>query len=92
MLESGKIVLQIMSNLTLYNLDENIKSRLKKQAQQHGRSLEEEAKEILRLALREKETNINLVTRLEERFAHCEDFELPEIPREPMRPIPTFTE
>ncbi len=79
-----------MTYLTIHNLDENIKARLQKQAEKHGRSLEEEAKEILRNALTEEEKTINIVTMIERRFAHCGDFELPEIPREPMCQIPTF--
>ncbi len=63
-----------MAQITIYNLDENIKDRLEKQAEEHGRSLEEEAKEIIREALTEDER----------RFAHCGDFEIPEISREPI--------
>ncbi|GBF81422.1 FitA-like ribbon-helix-helix domain-containing protein [Aphanothece sacrum] len=79
-----------MINLTIHNLDENLKSRLQKQAKQNGHTLEEEAKEILRLALMKNENPINLVTLIERRFAHCEDIEIPEIPREPIRQIATF--
>ncbi|MHC5820758.1 MAG: FitA-like ribbon-helix-helix domain-containing protein, partial [Nostoc sp.] len=32
-----------MNNITISNLDDDIKSRLKKRAEKHGRSLEEEA-------------------------------------------------
>lgn len=81
-----------MTHLTIHNLDDFIKSRLQKQAEEHGRSLEEEAREILRSALTEDEEPINIVTMIERRFAHCGDFELPEIPREPIRQIPTFQE
>ena len=49
-----------MTHLTIHNLDENIKSRLRKQAEEHGRTLEEEAREILRLALTEDEEPINI--------------------------------
>jgi plasmid stability protein len=81
-----------MTDLTIHNLDENIKARLQKQAEKHGRSLEEEAKEILRLTLTKQEHPSNIVTMIERRFAHCGDFELPEIPREPIRQIPTLEE
>ena len=81
-----------MTHLTIHNLDENIKNRLQKQAEKHGLSLEEEVKEILRLTLTKQESPSNIVTMIERRFAHCGEFELPEIPREPIRQIPTFEE
>ena len=40
----------------------------------------------------EDEEPTNIVTMIERRFAHCGDFESPEIPREPIRQIPTFDE
>lgn len=55
-----------MTHLTIHNLDENIKSRLQKQAEKHGRSLEEEAKEILRLTLTKQESPSNI--HLRQRF------------------------
>ncbi|MCL6753735.1 plasmid stability protein [Nostoc sp. CCCryo 231-06] len=76
-----------MNNITISksNLDDHIKSRLQKRAEKHGRSLEE-AREILRMALRENHQQpLNLATMLEERFANLGDFELLEIPREPSR-------
>ncbi|MBE9036802.1 FitA-like ribbon-helix-helix domain-containing protein [aff. Roholtiella sp. LEGE 12411] len=82
-----------MNNITMSNLDDDIKSRLKKRAEKHGRSLEEEAKEILRMALIENhEQPLNLANMIEQRFANLGDFELPEIPREPIRTISTFEE
>jgi antitoxin FitA len=82
-----------MNNITIFNLDDDIKSRLKKRAEKHGRSLEEEAKEILRMALIENyEQPLNLANMIEQRFANLGDFELPEIPREPICTISTFEE
>ncbi|MEH2312306.1 MAG: plasmid stability protein [Nostoc sp.] len=82
-----------MNNITISNLDDDIKSRLKKRAEKHGRSLEEEAREILCMALTENhEHPINLATILEERFANLGDLELPEILREPIRTGSTFEE
>lgn len=80
-----------MTNITIFNVDDNIKNLLQERAAKNGRSLEEEAKEILRLALIESQKPpINLVNLIEKRFAHLGDFELGEITREPMRPAPTF--
>ncbi|MHC5827191.1 MAG: FitA-like ribbon-helix-helix domain-containing protein, partial [Nostoc sp.] len=80
-------------NITISNLDEEIKSRLQKRAEKHGRSLEEEAREILRMALIENyEYPLNLATMIEQRFANLGDFELPEILGEPIRIGSTFEE
>ncbi|MFW9261554.1 FitA-like ribbon-helix-helix domain-containing protein [Nostoc sp. CALU 546] len=82
-----------MNNITISNLDDDIKYRLQKRAEKHGRSLEEEAREIIRMALTEnQEHSLNLANILEERFANLENFELPEIPREPIRTVSTFEE
>ena len=73
-------------DITIFNLDDEIKSRLQKRAEKNGRSLEEEAREIIRMALTEDhEQPLNLATMIERRFANLEDFELPEIKREPIR-------
>ncbi|MEB3215578.1 MAG: plasmid stability protein [Nostocales cyanobacterium 94392] len=82
-----------MFNITISNLDDDIKYRLQKQAEKHGRSLEEEAREILRSALTEnnKDTS-NIATIIEQRFANLGEFELPEVKREPIRTVSTFEE
>jgi antitoxin FitA len=75
-----------MTNITISNLDDDIKSRLQKQAEKHGRSLEDEVREILRIALTENDEHpLNLVTTIEKRFANLEYFELPEIKRKSIR-------
>jgi plasmid stability protein len=74
-----------MTNITLFNIDDNLKNLLQQRAEKNGRSPEEEAKEILRLALTENQKPpVNLVNMIEKRFAHLGDFELGEITREPM--------
>jgi plasmid stability protein len=40
-----------MAQLVVRNLDEDVKKRLKKRAEKHGRSMEEEVRDILRDAL-----------------------------------------
>lgn len=80
-----------MTNITIFNIDDNLKNILQERAIQNGRSLEEEIKEILRQVLIEnQQLPINLVNLIDKRFAHLGDFELGEIKREPMRPAPTF--
>jgi plasmid stability protein len=45
-----------MAQLLVRNLEDRLKSRLQHLARRHGRSMEAEAREILRNALREEET------------------------------------
>lgn len=44
-----------MAQLLVRNLEDQLKGRLQRRARRHGRSMEEEAREILRNALREEE-------------------------------------
>ena len=45
-----------MAQILVRNLEDRLKSRLQRRAKRHGRSMEEEAREILRNALRSEET------------------------------------
>ncbi|MBD2694805.1 FitA-like ribbon-helix-helix domain-containing protein [Anabaena catenula] len=82
-----------MTNITISNLDDDLKYRLQKRAEKHGHSLEQEITEILRLVLIENPKNpINLATLIENRFADFEDLELPEIVREPIRTVSIFAD
>jgi len=67
------------------------KTRLRIQAARHGRSMEEEARDILRAALsRKRAQTANLALAIRARFAPMGGVELPEITREPMREAPEF--
>jgi len=80
-----------MSNITIQNFDDDLKNRLQKRAKYYGRSLEEEAKEILRSVLTENPPEaLNLALAISRRFAHFGDFELPTIARDPLGEPPTF--
>jgi plasmid stability protein len=46
-----------MAQILVRNLEDRLKSRLQRRAKRHGHSMEEEAREILRNALREEETS-----------------------------------
>ena len=82
-----------MANITIRNLDDGLKRRLRVQAAIHGRSMEEEAREILRDALnRAADTPRNLGSAIHELFAPLGGFEMPDIPREPIREPPSFDE
>ena len=45
-----------MAQILLRNLEDQVKGRLQDRAKRHGRSMEEEAREILRNALKAQET------------------------------------
>ncbi len=45
-----------MAQILVRNLETQLKSRLQRRAKRHGRSMEEEARDILRNALRNEET------------------------------------
>ena len=82
-----------MASITIRNLDESLKSRLRVQAAVHGRSMEDEARNILRSALnREPARQVNLATSIRARFAPLGGVEPPSVAREPMRAPPAFDE
>lgn len=85
--------LAFLASITIRNLDEPLKSRLRIQAAIHGRSMEEEARDILRAALnRESRHPTNLAAAIRARFAPLGGVDLPEVPRQPMREPPDFDE
>lgn len=82
-----------MASITIRNLDDSLKSRLRVQAAIHGRSMEDEARDILRSALSlEPRRQGNLAAAIRARFAPLGGVEMPSIPREPMRAPPAFDE
>ena len=82
-----------MATITIRQLDERTKARLRVQAAQHGRSMEEEAREILRSALTgARSTKSNLAEAIRQRFEPFGGVIL-EIPkRDPVRQPPDFAE
>ena len=82
-----------MASITIRNLDDVLKSRLRIQAAIHGRSMEDEVRDILRSALsHEPAQRGSLVASIRARFAPLGGVELPAVAREPMREPPTFDE
>lgn len=67
-----------MSTLTVRNLDDDLKARLRVRAAENGRSMEAEAREILRASLSTQQST-RLGTRIHERFAGLglDDIEIP---------------
>ena len=79
-----------MASITIRNLDDGVKRRLRVRAAENGRSMEQEAREILRRAVGETLPPKDLGRAIHARFAPLGgvDLELPE--RGPMRPPPDF--
>jgi plasmid stability protein len=77
-----------MATLTIRNLDERLKGRLRVRAALRGRSMEEEARQILRVALNDVEpVSTDLAERIRRRFAKLGDVQLPIAAREPIRDL-----
>jgi plasmid stability protein len=58
-----------MAQFIVRDIEDDVKARLKRRAERHGRSMEEEAREILRDAVKEeKRTLPNLGSRIATRF------------------------
>ena len=81
-----------MATMTIRNLDDELKARLRLRAAQHGKSMEEEARSILRDALKsEPLSGKELVQRIREMVEPYGGIELELPPREPMREPPDFS-
>ncbi len=82
-----------MAAIVIRNIDESLKSRLRIQAATHGRSMEDEARDILRSALSmEPPRARDLGQAIHARFAKLGGVDLPEVPREAMREPVDFGE
>jgi plasmid stability protein len=80
-----------MASITIRRLEEATKERLRVRASRHGCSMEEETREILKVALTAKAgTERNLAASIRRRFAALGGVEFPDVPREPMRQPPKF--
>lgn len=79
-----------MASITIRNLDDDVKTRLRVRAAEHHRSMEEEARLILRDAVGSKPNRRNLVEIVRSHFGpeNGVDLELP--PRGPGREPPSF--
>ena len=80
-----------MSTLTVRTLDDDLKTRLRVRAAQNGRSMEAEAREILRASLT-SEPRTGLGTRIHNRFAGLGLDELEIGPRDEFPRAPDFAE
>ena len=79
-----------MATLTIRNLDERTKAQLRIQAARHGRSMEEEARTILRSAIEAQQPSAGgkgLGSRIHEHFSQLDGVEL-ELPERSSLPTP----
>lgn len=80
-----------MASMTIRNLDDQLKARLRVQAAQHGRSMEDEARDILRAGLSLQPARApTLVEAIRCRIDPLGGVELELAPREPMREPPVL--
>jgi antitoxin FitA len=81
-----------MATLTIRNLEPAVKERLRVRAAEHGRSMEAEARRILKTALGEslRPPERSLYERIHDRFAALGGVDLDLPPREAIREPPQF--
>ena len=83
-----------MASITIRNLDDEVKQRLRVRAAEHGHSMEQEARNILQAALGEpSQTGEELYRAIRARVEPIGGIELGELempPRGPMREPPRF--
>lgn len=79
-----------MASITIRNLDDDVKRRLRVRAAEHGRSMEEEARDILRQVVGQPSAPRNLGVAIHARFAALGGVEMPPTKRGPMRSSPDF--
>ena len=79
-----------MASITIRNLDDDVKRRLRVRAAEHGRSMEEEARDILRQVVGQPIAPKNLGQAIHARFMAVGGIDLPPTKRSPMRTTPDF--
>ena len=79
-----------MASLTLRNIDDSIKASLRMSAAEHGRSMEEEARQILKQFLLRKRASAGIGSRISKRFSVIGGVDLPNVKRSAPRRPPTF--
>jgi plasmid stability protein len=81
-----------MASITIRNIDDRLKQRLRIRAATHGRSMEDEARDILKIALAQQETvPENLAATIRSRLQPLFGVELELPAREPIREAPDFS-
>ncbi|MBB3444421.1 plasmid stabilization protein [Rhizobium sp. BK379] len=81
-----------MASMTIRNIDDRLKQRLRIRAATHGRSMEDEARDILKTALAQQETPAgNLAATIRARLQPLGGVELELPAREPIREALDFS-
>lgn len=80
-----------MATLTVRNVDEAVKTRLRIRAAQHGRSMEDEVRQILKAAVEDRPGDSpGFAASIREPFTALGGVDLDIPPREPVRQPPTL--
>ena len=79
-----------MASITIRNLNDDVKTRLRVRAADNGRSMEEEARLILREAVGRKPSSRNLASIIRSHFGQANGVDLELPPREPGREPVSF--
>jgi plasmid stability protein len=79
-----------MASITLRNIDESLKASLRLSAAANGRSMEEEARQILKQALLQRRCSKGIGSRIAQRFASTGGVVLPPVERSAPRKPPNF--
>lgn len=77
-----------MASITIRNLDDGLKTRLRTQAAQHGCSMEQEVRDILHLAVVSTENTAGFAQRINQRFTTLKVNALPIPARQKVRTPP----
>jgi len=77
-----------MASITIRNIDESLKAKLRLQAAQHGCSMEAEVRNILRQTLMPATAPADFVDRIHQRFAGLDADSLPIPARQSVRTPP----
>ena len=85
-------IIRVVATILIRGLDDSVKAKLRTRAASHGRSMEAEAREILREGLRPKpKRRLNFAESLRQYVAPFGGIELKIPPREPIRKPPDFS-
>lgn len=76
-----------MAQILIRQLEDDVKAKLQRRARRHGRSTEEEVREILRSAVNDDQTPARLGSRISSRFARIGlNEDIPELRGQEIRP------
>ena len=90
---AGNAIIECVASITIRKLDDRVKARLRIRAARHGRSMEEEAREILKGALvSEAPEPQNLAEAIRRHIQPIGGVELALPQRQPVRRAPTLSE